>query len=82
MALINSSTARFTLSPTSLKSCASRARRPYISAFELHVLLDMRRLSLDLRFQAIQTAVGHSELLTKIFTELIDALAHNEVSCL
>jgi hypothetical protein len=48
----------------------------------LHVLLDMRRLSLDLRFQAIQTAVGHSELLTKIFTELIDALAHNEVSCL
>ena len=42
----------------------------------LHVLFDVRLLRVDLRFQPFQTAVGHRELLAKIFAELIDALAH------
>src|SRR5271166_6560811 len=42
----------------------------------LHVLFDVRFLRVDLRFQPFQTTVGRRELLTKVFTELIDALAH------
>jgi hypothetical protein len=49
----------------------------------LHVLFDVRFLRVDLRFQPFQTTVGRRELLAKVFTELIDALAHvmSPVAC-
>jgi hypothetical protein len=43
-----------------------------------HILFGVLRLGVDLGFQAVQSAVDDGQSRTKVFTELINTLAHDE----